>query len=113
MALGMHLYRYLRRHVATGAGGAKHVSRKHRRGNSARENHGARIVARGDRGNDCGMVFGAVVAAPRSGGVSFDDTADFQTVCESAGMDAAHLRSRLKRLRTAKLGYPLSGEGIS
>ena len=43
----------------------------------------------------------------------FDDTTDFQTVCESAGMDATHLRSRLKKLRTAKLGFPLSGEGIS
>jgi hypothetical protein len=43
----------------------------------------------------------------------FGDTTDFHQVCESAGMDAARLLSRLKKLRTAKIGFPLSGEGIS
>ena len=43
----------------------------------------------------------------------FGDTTDFRQVCESAGMDAKHLLSRLRKLRTAKIGFPLSGEGIS
>ena len=43
----------------------------------------------------------------------FGDTTDFHQVCESAGMNATHLLSRLKKLRTAKIGFPLSGEGIS
>jgi hypothetical protein len=34
----------------------------------------------------------------------FSDAMDFQTVCESAGMDAERLRRRLKALRTKNIG---------
>jgi hypothetical protein len=114
MALGMHLYRYLLRDVATRRLEVQIMSL----GNTTEGTPHEKTMEQGL----WRAVIAGTIAEWFSGPLSrrreaeaylFDDTADFQTVCESAGMDATHLRSRLKKLRTAKIGFPLSGEGIS